>query len=235
MKHVNEVLYEINFANGTLPGVHLSLNRHYDVFSQFIKKIHKFIFLIVTIALCSLSTTQISTEQTKIVFVQNAQSSEKVQTQRGILSLTEKIAKKDGHKNPDVLKSIILQETLAGSLKTYRVAGNKGDEYYGLAQIKLGAAKDVLKKHPTLWRDFKFQTRTDDEIKANLILNDEFNIAVSSKYLKFLEDNYKLKGRELVNAYNRGAAGVKKIDSRTFHYAIQAERKLAHWKQNGRV
>ena len=50
------------------------------------------------------------------------------------------------------------------------------------------------------------------------------------KYLKLIKDTYKLAGRELVNAFNRGPGGVKSVDSDTFYYAIKAEQKVAEWK-----
>ena len=153
--------------------------------------------------------------------------------QHMILSVAYKIAKQDGHKHPEVVQSMLLQETHAGGLAKFKVAGNRGDEYYGLAQIKLGATKDVLARHPELWKKYNFHTHTDDEIKANLILNPKFNIEVGSKYLKLLQEQYGYNGRELLNAYNRGPGGVKSVDSNTFHYAREAEQKLAVWKRHG--
>lgn len=150
--------------------------------------------------------------------------------QSAILNTAYKIAKADGHKNPEVLQSLLLQETYAGQMKKYKVAGNTGDEYFGLGQIKLGPAKDIMRLYPDLWDRYKFHTRTDDELKANLILNPTFNIEIASKYLKLLNERYGYTGRTLLNAYNRGPSGVKRVDS-NFHYAKGAEQKLASWKQ----
>ena len=152
-------------------------------------------------------------------------------SQYQILNTAYSIAKSDGHKHPELVQSMILQETHAGGLKQYKVAGNKGDEYYGLAQIKLGATQDVMKAYPELWKKYQFQTRTDDELKANLILNQKFNIEIGSKYLKMLQERYGYTGRALLNAYNRGPTGVKAVNSASFHYAIGAETKLAAWKR----
>lgn len=139
-----------------------------------------------------------------------------------------------GFKRPEIIQSLILQETLAGGLKQYKVANPGPEAYFGPAQIKLAATKDVLKRHPYLFEKYDFHTRTDDEIKANLILNEKFNIEVGALYLKLLQDVYKFEGRQLLNAYNRGPGGVKKVDN-SFHYAIEAERKLAAWKaKNGK-
>jgi hypothetical protein len=144
-------------------------------------------------------------------------------------------AKADGHRHPELVQGVILQESKAGGMDSYRVAGNRGDEYYGLGQIKVGAARDVLARWPELWQKYKFQTRTDDELKANLILNPAFNIEITSKYLLLLTRQYGFQGRELLNAYNRGPGGVKAVDD-SYHYAIGVEQHVrrinTHWKLN---
>lgn len=147
-------------------------------------------------------------------------------SQHQILNTAYSIAKADGHKNPELVQGIILQESKAGAMSSYKVAGNRGDEYYGLGQLKLGAARDVMAAFPVLWSKYKFQTRTDDELKANLILNQVFNIEVTSKYLKLLQARYGFSGRQLVNAYNRGPGGVRNVDD-DYHYAIGVEQKLS--------
>lgn len=152
-------------------------------------------------------------------------------SQHQVLNVAYEQAKADGHRDPQLVQGVLLQESHAGGLAAYKVAGNKGDEYYGLGQLKLGAARDVMKAYPELWDKYKFQTHTDDELKANLILNPRFNIEVTSKYLKLLQKLYGFTGRDLVNAYNRGPGGVKSIDSADFHYAREMEAKLAAMKR----
>jgi soluble lytic murein transglycosylase-like protein len=151
-------------------------------------------------------------------------------SQRQLLNAAYAIAKADGHKNPELVQGIILQESKAGAMSSYKVAGNPGDQYYGLMQIKKEAALDVLKVYPELYKKYSFQTRTNDELVANLILTPKFNIEVGSKYLKILQTRYGFSGRELVNAYNRGPGGVKAVGN-DFHYAIGAEAKLAAYKR----
>lgn len=151
-----------------------------------------------------------------------------------MLNNAYEIAKADGHKNPELVQEILLQETLAGGLKSYRVANPGPEAYFGPMQIKLAAAKSVLSKWPSLFTKYALHTKTDDEIKANLILNDRFNIEVASKYLLILEKEYGYKGRELVNAYNRGPTGVKSVDN-DFHYAKGAEMKLAAYKSGKKI
>ena len=143
-------------------------------------------------------------------------------------------AKKDGHKNPELVQGVLLQETHAGGMEKYYVAGNKGDEYYGLGQLKVEAVRDVMGRWPELWQKYNFQTRTNQELIANLILNPQFNIEMTSKYLKLLQDQYGFTGRKLMNAYNRGPGGVQSVDD-TWHYAIGAERKLAVAREQGKL
>lgn len=149
--------------------------------------------------------------------------------QKALLDVAYSIAKKDGHKDPEIVQSVLLQETRAGTMKKYKVANEEGEPYYGLMQLKLGATKDILKKFPALYDQFGFQTRADDEIKANLILNERFNMQIGSLYLLHLRQVYGYTGRELMNAYNRGAAGVKRVGS-DYHYGVEAQKKLAAYK-----
>ena len=151
--------------------------------------------------------------------------------QSDLLSLAYVVAKENGFKNPEVLQAVLLQETLAGGIKTYKVANPGPEAYFGVAQIKLQATKDVLTRWPELYSKYGFHTKTDDEIKANLIMNDRFNVDVASKYLLILKQVYGYSGKELLNAYNRGPAGVKHVDD-TYHYAIGAQQKLRAFKKN---
>jgi len=150
--------------------------------------------------------------------------------QSKLLALAYTVAKENGLKNPEVMQAVLLQETLAGGIKTYKVANPGPEAYFGVAQIKLQATKDVLARWPELYSKYGFHTRTDDEIKANLIMNDKFNVDVASKYLLILKQVYGYSGKELLNAYNRGPAGVKHVDN-DFHYAVGAEQKLQAFKK----
>jgi hypothetical protein len=150
-------------------------------------------------------------------------------SQNQILNKAYEIAKADGHKNPEIVQGVLLQETQAGGNPAYKVAGNKGDEYFGVGQIKLGTAREVMSAYPKLWSQYKFQTKTDDELKANLILNSTFNTEITSKYLRILQLRYGLTGRDLVNAFNRGPGGVKSVGD-DYHYAVGVEAKLVAFK-----
>jgi hypothetical protein len=150
--------------------------------------------------------------------------------QAKLLNIAYTTAKGEGFKNPEIVQGILLQETFAGGMKAYKVANPGPEAYFGPMQIKLAAARDILTQNPQLYAKYDFHTRTDDEVKANLILNENFNIEVATKYIRLLQTQYHLSGRELVNAYNRGPTGVKSVDN-NFHYAIGAEQKLALMKQ----
>lgn len=151
--------------------------------------------------------------------------------QRENMKLAYELAKADGHKDPRIVQGIILQESDAGAAKRWRVGGldhGAKELYYGLAQIKVSTARDVLNRFPELWKQFDFHTRTNDEIKANLMLNDRFNLTIASRYLLMLARDYGFKGRQLLNAYNQGPGGVRNVGD-DWHYAIGIEAKLAAW------
>lgn len=134
--------------------------------------------------------------------------------QARVLRMAFDIAKRDGHKYPQILQGILLQETLAGGIDKYVVAGGEfglatNKRYYGLGQIKLSAAKDVLATYPEMRRKFEFQTNTDEEIIAKLIENEEFNISIASKYLLMLRKQGYTTPHELAKAYNMGPGGAR--------------------------
>lgn len=137
-----------------------------------------------------------------------------------ILTSAYNVAKADGNQQPEKFQAIILTETLACDNNRYKVAGQEfggSARYYGCGQVKLQTAKAVLNKHPELWK--YMQTREDDEIIANLILNDEFNIKVASKY--FMMTNNGKADDFAVTAYNQGPGGATKINPSTFGYTVK--------------
>jgi hypothetical protein len=149
--------------------------------------------------------------------------------QHRLLNLAYEVAKETGFRSPEMVQAVLLQETQAGGMRSYRVANPGRDAYFGPMQVKLSAARDVLMANPSMWSKYNFHTRTDDEVKANLILNDRFNIDIAARYLALLNRQYGFTGRDLLNAYNRGPGGVRFVGS-DFHYAVSAEKKLATWK-----
>jgi soluble lytic murein transglycosylase-like protein len=109
----------------------------------------------------------------------------------------------------------------------YRVANPGPNAYFGLMQVKLMAAREVLGRWPKLFEQFGFHTRTDDEVKANLILNERFNIEIATRYLKILQGEYGLRGQALMTAYNKGPTGAR--DGVASGYADGAQAKLVSY------
>lgn len=132
------------------------------------------------------------------------------------------IAKEDGHKDPELLPAVIFQETRAGAGNFLRetvlhLSAKYREKCFGVGQIKLQATKAVLKKYPEL-RDEYLIKNTDEEIVTALMLNDEFNIKVASKYLRMMEPFGSNTSSWKAAAYNRGPGGAKGHDLNSLGY-----------------
>lgn len=152
-------------------------------------------------------------------------------SQSELLDLAHQTAVADHLPHPQLLQGILLQETLAGALASYKVAGQEAglrpnQRYYGVYQIKLAAARDVLKRFPQLWAQYNFQTRTDEEVIAQLIENDAFSTAVASKYLVILSDSGYHSAGALAVAYNKGPGGAMNVRVSADPYAIGVSRHI---------
>lgn len=157
--------------------------------------------------------------------------------QAQLLTMAYEIAKEDGHKQPQLLQGILLQETKAGKMASYKVAGQEfglktNERYYGLFQIKLAAAKDAMKAYPEIRKEFNFQTNTDEEIIAKLIENERFNTSIASKYLLVLKKAGYDTIAQLSAAFNQGAGGARDVDPSTFHYSQGVMRHIQKLKGN---
>jgi hypothetical protein len=124
------------------------------------------------------------------------------------------VAKADGHKQPALVVGVLKVESDVGTASNYRVVKQGTSTFYGAGQLSLAAAKAVMKRFPDLWNDFN--TRTDEELKARLILDDRFNVKVTSKYL--LISGVNKDARKGVAAYNVGLGGVELINPLTHAY-----------------
>jgi hypothetical protein len=120
----------------------------------------------------------------------------------------------------ELLQAILMQETIAGKLN--RVADIRqpvGKRSYGVAMIKVSAARDVLRMHPYLGK-FK----TDEELIAELLTNDRFNLTIASKFLLHLRKQTKTVEHALV-AYNLGLkASCEKKNHSKYRYAVKVMR-----------
>jgi hypothetical protein len=151
------------------------------------------------------------------------------QKQLELLNFAYEVAKTDGITHPQYLQGIIMQESKAGGMSDYRVAGlsnKQGDRYFGIGQMKLVAAKAVMLIYPEMWQ--QLETRTEEELQAKLILDDKFNIRMASKYMLLMGIN---KNPEYaVTAYNQGPGGAKSIDPATWHYNVGVKKQMAALK-----
>ena len=156
------------------------------------------------------------------------------QRQLELLNFAHEVAVKDGHKYPQYVQGIIMQESKAGNMNDWRVAGlsNKvGDRYFGIGQIKLVAAKAVMKAFPDMWT--YLDTKTDEELQARLILDDRFNVRVTSKYALLMGVNEN--PTKAITAYNQGPAGAEHVNPNTWHYTVGVKQKANELKNIPKV
>ena len=149
--------------------------------------------------------------------------------QHELLSFAYDVAKKDGMIHPQYLQGIIMQESKAGNLKDYRVAGLSnavGNRYFGIGQIKVAAAKDVMKSYPEMWK--YLDTKTDEELQARLILDDHFNIRMASKYALILGINKN--PAFAITAYNKGEGGALLVNSDSHEYTVKVKNHSSQFK-----
>ncbi|MFC1747440.1 hypothetical protein ACFL2V_01395 [Pseudomonadota bacterium] len=145
--------------------------------------------------------------------------------QAHLLNLAYKVGMEDGGiEQAELLQAILLQETIAGHLgRIGHMTAPVGKRSYGIMQVKVTAARDVLRDHKSFGR-----FRSDEELIAQLLTDDEFNIRVASKFFLLLSKHAKSVDRSLV-AYNIGLRGSRKVASpNEFKYVIKAKRNLDH-------
>jgi hypothetical protein len=122
-----------------------------------------------------------------------------------------------------LVQGVLLQETIAGLLgRIGHLSAPIGKRSYGVMQVKVVAARDVLRRHPELGT-----FHTDDQLIARLMTDDEFNIRIASAYLKFLR-RYKHNDQQALVAYNIGMGAARRVlDAADFKYVKKVERYLA--------
>jgi hypothetical protein len=144
--------------------------------------------------------------------------------QLDLLGMAYTIGYKDGGEaHARLVQGVLLQETIAGLLgRLGHLSAPLGKRSYGVMQVKVVAAHDVLRHHPELG---KFHT--DDQLITRLITDDEFNIRVASAYLKFLRRN-KGSDQQALVAYNIGLNAARRVmDAADFKYVQKVERYLS--------
>ena len=138
--------------------------------------------------------------------------------QVGLLKLAYDIGYQDGgEQHASLLQSTLLQETIAGQLgRVGHRAAPVGKRSYGVMQVKVSAATDVLDEHPQLG-----VSHTDEELIVRLMTDDEFNIRVASKFLLFLRDKTSSDAEALV-AYNMGLRASKRFEAHEDFYYVKS-------------
>ena len=127
-----------------------------------------------------------------------------------------------GVEHAELLQGVLLQETIAGQLgRIGHMTAPVGKRSYGVMQVKVSAARDVLRKHKEFGR-----FRSDEALIVALMTDDELNMQMASKFLLFLKQKTKSDEAALV-AYNIGLRASRKIASPdSFKYVVRTQRNL---------
>jgi hypothetical protein len=136
--------------------------------------------------------------------------------------------KDGGREHAEQVQAILLQETIAGQLgRIGHMTAPVGKRSYGVMQVKISAARDMLRKYPEFGR-----FRSDEELIVALMTDDEFNIRIASKFMKYLKQNTRSVDAALV-AYNIGLRASRKISRpQSFKYVVRTRRNLTKVVQN---
>ncbi len=144
--------------------------------------------------------------------------------QSQLLNLVYRVGLEDGGvAHAEMMQAILLQETIAGMLgRIGHMTAPVGKRSYGVMQVKVSAARDVLRDHKEFGR-----FRSDEELIAALLTDDEFNIRIASKFFLILGRHAKSIDQSLV-AYNIGLRASRKIASpEQFKYVVKTKRNLS--------
>ncbi len=131
------------------------------------------------------------------------------------------IAYRDGGlQHAKLIQGMLLQESLAGLLgRIGHMSAPVGKRSYGVMQVKVTAAKDVLGRHASLG-----EFSSDEELITHLIVDDAFNIRVASKHFLFLRAKTKTDDHALL-AYNIGLRASRRYNNhKSFRYVKKVKR-----------
>lgn len=143
-----------------------------------------------------------------------------------LLDQAYEVGLSDNHKNPEILQGILMQETKAG-LAEYKSAKNN---CFGIFQIKIAAAQDVLYNFPELVLQYGISPTNRKELRNKLIHDDEFNTSIASKYLLILKRYGFDTISQLALAYNQGPGGGKYHNPNTFGYSASVVKHIKKLK-----
>jgi len=116
-----------------------------------------------------------------------------------------------------------LQETIAGQLgRIGHLTAPVGKRSYGVMQVKVSAARDVLRHYKSEFGRFK----ADEQLIATLMMDDEFNLRMGSKFLIHLAPKAKSVEKMLV-AYNIGLRASRSVSQpNEFKYVLRTMNNL---------
>jgi len=144
--------------------------------------------------------------------------------QLDLLGMAYAVGYKDGGAgHARLLQAVLLQETMAGQLgRLGHLSAPLGKRSYGVMQVKVAAARDVLRRKP----QFGYFA-SDEQLITRLIADDEFNIHIASAYLKYLRRNTESDHQALV-AYNIGISAARRVmdTADDFKYVQNVDRYL---------
>jgi hypothetical protein len=123
--------------------------------------------------------------------------------------LASKVGK--DHSKERLMMALLWRETRAGKFGPVGDLKNAfGKRSYGLWQMKVATAKDVLKRYPEIWGDQK-KWRSEEEIIARLITDNDFAARMALGNIRRLE----AKGvpyKRIPLAWNEGYSGSQGLD-----------------------
>ncbi len=141
--------------------------------------------------------------------------------QHDLLQLAYEIGYADGGDvHAKLLQAVLMQETIAGHLgRIGHLWAPIGKRSYGVMQVKVSAARDVLRSQPD-WGHFS----TDDQLIGKLMADDEFNMRVASAFLLYLREKTRSDHSALV-AYNIGLRASRRVaNPAAFRYVKRVKR-----------
>lgn len=133
-----------------------------------------------------------------------------------------------GLEHAELLQAVLLQETIAGQLgRIGHMTAPVGKRSYGVMQVKVSAARDVLRHYKQFGR-----FRSDEELIVALMSDDVFNMRIASRFLLYLKEKTASEDAALV-AYNIGLRASRKIGKpEKFKYVVRTRRNLSEVVQH---
>ena len=144
--------------------------------------------------------------------------------QMALLNKAYEIGFQDGgHEHAEIVQAVLLQETIAGQLgRIGHLTAPVGKRSYGVMQVKVSAARDVLRHFKGEFGRFK----ADEQLIAQLMMDDEFNLRMGSKFLLHLAPKAKSVEKMLV-AYNIGLRASRSVNKPgEFKYVVRTMNNL---------